>query len=296
MGSNVTTEQRNNSGQQSSNMTTEQRNNSGQQSSNMTTEQEKCYDPQDTTLVFVEGDDDLDFEYNDFKSLRAKMSCGHAVTPMSLTNWCRRLLEKGECRFVCGQTNCDAEWPYEEVCKMALLTKEEMKYFEKKLLSNAAKDYLNVKICPGCKSRVVRTDLRDLSVKCTVCTAEKKRTYMFCWQCLREWKGPAPRSDRCENDGCINQPLETLRNCPDIIFESVKGVTGCPCIRACPTCGFLVEHNKTQCKTIVCPRCKVKFCFVCLKFTKECLLVNAYRLCSSGVAPRQTSIPVWQRK
>lgn len=42
---------------------------------------------------------------------------------------------KGEYRFECGK--CDAEWPYDEVCKMALLTPEEMEYFEKKMFSNA---------------------------------------------------------------------------------------------------------------------------------------------------------------
>ncbi|XP_049922555.1 uncharacterized protein LOC126403807 isoform X1 [Epinephelus moara] len=98
--------------------------------------QEKCYDPGDTTLTFVDGDDDLDFLCDDFKSLRAKMSCGHAVTPMSLTNHCRRLLDEGECRFVCGLPRCDVEWTYEEVRKMALLTSEEMDYFEMKMFSN----------------------------------------------------------------------------------------------------------------------------------------------------------------
>ncbi|XP_045897790.1 probable E3 ubiquitin-protein ligase RNF144A-A [Micropterus dolomieu] len=269
---------------------------SGSQLSRSSTTERKCYDPQDRTFTFVDGVDDLDFLCEDFKSLRAKMSCGHAVTPMSLTNWCRRLLDQGECRFVCGQTDCHVEWPFEEVCKMALLTKEEMEYFEKTLFSNVAQDYLDVKLCPGCKSRVVRADLNNLCVECTMCTPGNKMPYMFCWQCLREWRGPAPRSDRCENNCCISQPLGTLRDCPEIIFNDVKGVTGCPSIRACPTCGFLVEHNKTQCKTIICPRCKVKFCFVCLKFTEECLKLNPYNLCSTGVAPRQTSLPVWHRK
>ncbi|KAK1890505.1 Ketol-acid reductoisomerase (NADP(+)) [Dissostichus eleginoides] len=51
----------------------------------------------------------------------------------------------GECKFLCGQTDCVVEWPFEEVCKMALLTEEELEYFEKTLFSNAAKDYLDVK-------------------------------------------------------------------------------------------------------------------------------------------------------
>lgn len=46
---------------------------------------------------------------------------------------------------MCGQTNCNVEWPFDEVRKMALLTPKEMEYFEKKLFSNAAKNYLEVK-------------------------------------------------------------------------------------------------------------------------------------------------------
>ncbi|XP_044198458.1 E3 ubiquitin-protein ligase RNF144A-like [Thunnus albacares] len=257
-------------------------------------ETEKCYDSKDSTLKFVDREDEMDFLCNDYTSRRALMSCGHAVTPMSLTDYCRRLLDQGEYRFVCGQTDCNAEWPYKEVLKMALLTPEEMREFEKKLFNNS-KNCFGAKSCPGCTSSVVRADLNDLRVKCTVCTADKKKDYRFCWQCMREWKGPFPRSDRCENDGCTNQTLETLRTCPEIIFKDVKGVTGCPSIRACPTCGELVEHGKIYCKSIICPRCKVKFCFVCLNLFKECKK-TLYRPCSSGVAPRQTSIPVWKRK
>ncbi|XP_053199075.1 probable E3 ubiquitin-protein ligase RNF144A-A, partial [Scomber japonicus] len=191
---------------------------------------------------------------------------------------------------------CNAEWPYEEVRKMALLTPEEMKEFEEKMFKNC-EVLFKIKSCPGCKCRVVRTSLSDLSVRCSVCTAEKKKDYRFCWQCLREWKGPILRSDRCDNDGC-NALLETLRTCPDIIFKNVKGVTDCPSIRACPTCGLSVKHNTQNCKNIVCSRCKVGFCFVCLKVTKECSLktLSYFEPCSSGVAPRQTSIPVWQKK
>ncbi|XP_070710867.1 potential E3 ubiquitin-protein ligase ariadne-2-like [Pempheris klunzingeri] len=256
---------------------------------------EKCYNCGDKTLIFVNGDDELDFLCNDYKSPRAKMSCGHAVTPMSLTDWCSRLLDRGECRFVCGQTRCDVEWPFEEVCKMALLTPSEKEDFEKRLFSNAKKDYLDIKACPGCNCLVERTSLSDLSVKCTVCTANKKRTYKFCWQCLKEWKGSA----RCENDGCTSNALAALKNCGNLVFESVTGVPDCPSFRACPTCGMLLEHNKKQCKNIVCPRCKAAFCFVCLKLTKECLSLSPgsyFKPCSTGVAPRQTSIPAWHGK
>lgn len=142
----------------------------------------------------------------------------------------------------------------------------------------------------------MRNDPNDLSVECTLCTARRKKTFLFCWQCLRKWKGPYPRSDCCENYGC-NNLLETLKNCPDIVFDNVTGVTGCPSIRACPTCGLLVEHDKTKCKNITCLRCKLEFCFVCLKLTNDCQVLKSqshFSFCYSGVAPRQTSIPVWQ--
>ncbi|XP_030287815.1 E3 ubiquitin-protein ligase arih1l-like isoform X2 [Sparus aurata] len=301
--SNLTTEQSNNSRQQRSNLTTEQSNNSRQQRSNLKTKQikpsEKCYDPQDRTLTFVNGEDEMDFLCNDYKSLRAKMSCGHAVTPMSLTDWCRRLLDQGKWRFVCG--HCDAEWSFEEVRKMALLTPEEVEEFEKKTFVNAAPN-LKVKECPGCKSRVMRTDLDDLSVICKVCTAKRKNTYIFCWQCLREWKGPVLCTDYCDNDGC-QSPLGILKTCGDVVLKGVMDARGCPLkcpsTRACPTCGMLVGHDGTLCKNVVCRQCKVEFCFVCLKTTEECQKLNPgtwFRVCSSGVAPRQTSIPVWQHR
>ncbi|XP_044197021.1 probable E3 ubiquitin-protein ligase RNF144A isoform X2 [Thunnus albacares] len=254
-------------------------------------EKEKCYDPEDSTLKFVDREDEMDFLCIGYKSRRALMSCGHAVTPMSLTDWCRHLLDQGETRFKCGQTDCDVVWSLKEVCKMALLTPEEMREFGKKMFNNSQ----DVKSCPGCKSRVMRADLNDLSVLCSVCTADKKKVYRFCCQCSREWKGPFPRSDRCKNDGCINLQVETLRKCPEIIFKDVKDVTGCPSIRACPTCGQLVEHNTKLCKSIICRRCKVKFCFVCLNLFEGCRRTSLiYGPCLSGVAPRQTSIPVWK--
>ncbi|XP_029939831.1 uncharacterized protein LOC115382267 [Salarias fasciatus] len=255
------------------------------------TPEEKRYDPNDPTLIIVDEEDQLDFELDNFQSPRALMSCGHVVTPTSLTNWCRRQLDQGDRVFVCGMPDCDVEWSYEEVRRMALLTTEEIDYFENKLFNNI-KDLFNVKSCPGCKSTATRSDLTNLCVKCTVCTNDRGRPFFFCWQCLREWRGPSPRTDCCDNKDCFNKPLETLKNCPDMTFLDVKGVTGCPSIRACPSCGFLLGHDKARCKFLACARCREVFCFVCLKNKNICWKTsNAYNLCSSGVAPRQTSIP-----
>uniref|UniRef100_A0A3B4FX82 Probable E3 ubiquitin-protein ligase ARI5 n=1 Tax=Pundamilia nyererei TaxID=303518 RepID=A0A3B4FX82_9CICH len=261
---------------------------------------EKRYDPRDTTLRFVNRPDDLD-PLRD-QGLRAEMSCGHAVTPESLTGWCRSLLDQGQYKFKCPALKngtlqkCDAAWSYQEVRRLAVLTTEEMEYFEENIARLAATEYCEFKTCPGCKTYVEREDLTNLNVQCTICTADKNKVYQFCWQCLKPWKGTAPRSDRCDNDGCINHDLELLKNCKTTALPQVEGVDACPSIRACPTCGQRVEHDKTGCKNIICPRCQKEFCFVCLKLTPECLKTSSYFIpCSDGVAPRQTSIPVWRR-
>lgn len=150
--------------------------------------------------------------------------------------------------------------------------------------------------CPKCKTMVERKDLSNLCVQCVVCTADQKKSYQFCWQCQRDWKGPGPRSDRCDNHGCINRDLQLLRTCKYISLPDVKGVISCPSVRACPVCGIKVEHNRMHCKNVRCPRCHMTFCFVCLKPKSLCIKTSSpYDICPSGVAPRQTCIPVWKK-
>ncbi|RVE60478.1 hypothetical protein OJAV_G00181160 [Oryzias javanicus] len=268
--------------------------------------EEKRYDPGDTTLKFVSRPDDLDPlppEEGDL-CLRAEMSCGHAVTPESLTGWCRSLLDQGPVQIQCPALSmrkncaesCDALWTYAEVRRLAVLTAEEMQHFEETIARMAITEFCDVKTCPGCKTYVEREDLTNLCVECSVCTSDKKKPFLFCWQCFKPWKGRAPRSDRCDNDGCINEDLELLRTCKTTILSEVTEAKECPSIRACPTCGQKVEHDRTGCKNVICPRCQVEFCFMCLKKTEICLKTSShFKPCSRGVAPRQTSIPVWRR-
>lgn len=255
---------------------------------------EKCYDPSDPNLTFADSDrDEHDFLCEGYSSRKALMSCGHSVTPTSLTSWCLKQLDEGNTEFECGV--CDAVWPFDEVCKMALLTDEEKDIFGDALFRNVASKKLKTKKCPGCKSRVVRANPDDLCVRCPQCTADKGKAYDFCWQCRKIWRGRNEMSD-CGNKGC-ESAVVILRKCAVIKFKDVKGVKGCPSIRACPTCGKLLAHSSEYCKNVTCPDCKVKFCFVCLKLSKECSdkTNSLYTSCSGGVAPRQTSIPV-QRK
>ncbi|XP_030636784.1 ankyrin repeat and IBR domain-containing protein 1 [Chanos chanos] len=264
-------------------------------------QEEKRYDQRDTTLKFVTRPDDISMLDDDPNTLRAEMSCGHAVTPQSLTAWCRSLLDQGQHKFRCPALiedtiqKCNAEWSYLEVRRLAVLTSDEQKHFEETVAVLAAAEYCEYNSCPGCGSFVEREDLTNLCVLCTICTAERGKTYQFCWQCLREWKGPAPTANRCENPGCNNPNLEKLAKCRDVILPEAKNIV-CPSMRACPTCGNLLEHDTTGCKNVICNRCQIEFCFVCLKLTPDCLETSSYYIaCSDGVAPRQTSIPSWRK-
>ncbi|XP_043923880.1 uncharacterized protein DDB_G0292642-like [Protopterus annectens] len=265
---------------------------------------EKRYDPSDISLKYVKKKDEITGDDVDPNILRAEMSCGHAVDPNSLTAWCRSLIDQNHYKFHCPAvkdgTNekCGKEWPYQEVRKLAVLTDEEQQDFEERLAALAAAEYCEFKSCPSCHSYVERKDLTNLNVCCLICTAQLGRPFEFCWQCLKEWKGSAPRADRCENTECKNRDLETLKNCIVIELPGTT-VTNCPSIRACPICGQLIEHNQTGCKNVRCSRCQNEFCFACLEPTRACQATrpNSYfTTCAKPVAPKQTSIPTWNRR
>ncbi|XP_050955359.1 uncharacterized protein LOC127156518 [Labeo rohita] len=240
----------------------------------------------------VEVDLSLDPFDDDPDTLRAELSCGHIVGPQTLTDYCRIQLDEGKTELRCPL--CNGLWSYTEVRKLAKLTPEEQQYFEERLANNATRKTIDIKNCPGCDWIIERSDPSNLSVQCTICSAKNKKTFEFCWQCLREWKGQRPRSDRCDNEGCSNKDLDLLRDCATIMLPAVKNIE-CPAVRACPTCGLLLNHNTEQCKNIVCYRCKKEFCFLCLKLTPDCRKTSSWFVpCSDGVAPRQTSIPIWR--
>lgn len=138
--------------------------------------------------------------------------------------------------------------------------------------------------------------MTNLCVHCPICTADKG-FFNFCWQCSSSWKGPAPRSDKCENEGCVNPDVEKLTKAKIITLSQVVnpqgGLVQCPSMRACPTCGFIIEHDGTKCKMMMCRRCQKEFCFLCLKLKVECLRSGNLYFSLCTVAERQTSIPSW---
>ncbi|XP_072111646.1 uncharacterized protein [Mobula birostris] len=251
-------------------------------------------------LKFVKRPDEITGD-DDPNVYRVEMSCGHAVDPISLTEWCRTRISQGYFKFHCPalidgtNVGCGEEWSYEEVCRNALLSIEERQFFEEKLATLAASSYCEYKQCPRCKSYVERKDETNISVNCSICTANDGTPFEFCWQCMKKWKGPAPRSDKCDNEGCTNiqlEPLKILKSCKTKTLP-YSNIQNCPKIRACPTCGLLIEHQD-MCKYVRCIRCHGEFCFACLYTKAICSKSSEYSFCCAlPVVPRQTSIPLW---
>ncbi|KAK9951826.1 hypothetical protein ABG768_017701 [Culter alburnus] len=257
---------------------------------------EKRYEVSDSDfgIKLVRKGNDIDPYDDDPGVLRARLSCGHITGPQTLTDYCRIQLTDGKAELRCPL--CKDLWSYTEVRKLAKLTPEEQQYFEETLAKNATRKIIDIKNCPGCDWLIERSDSSNLSVQCTICSVKNKKTFEFCWQCLREWKGHQPRSDRCENEGCSNNDLDLLRNCATIILKDAANIE-CPAVRACITCGLLINHNTLHCKSVTCSRCHTVFCFVCLKLKSECGKTRGYyQPCLDGLAPRQTSVPFWRDK
>ena len=268
---------------------------------------EKYYDPAKTFgIKFVISKCSISNENNGL--LKAELSCGHAVDPNTLTGWCRSLINDGKLEFYCPAivneaTNqkCEKKWGYDEIKKIALLNESEMEFFEKKLSENAASTFMDYKECPKCRSFVVRQDLTNLRVICTLCPVFSQRSFEFCWQCDEEWTVPITKSgDSCGRAKCVNPLLEMLRQCTYIkLSECDSSLQDIPSIRACPTCGNRIQHSGQACKNILCPRCSVEFCFACLETTAACQRAKPssyFSACAKPVAPIQTKIPVWNRR
>ncbi|XP_045161197.2 uncharacterized protein DDB_G0292642-like [Mercenaria mercenaria] len=222
---------------------------------------------------------------------RAEMPCGHVISPESLTAYCRSLLTAGKYEFFCPykakpeDPYCNELWELFTVKRLAVLTPEEIKAFEKKMAENYLRKAVGIQSCPRCKLFCERKSKTDQRVRCLVCKTEAGGRYEFCWFCLKTWL--TNEFKNCGNSGCTGEDprLRVIKNCPK---KKVVGVE-CPAIRACPTCGLLIEH-KEACKQMTCT-CGQKFCFICLKKANgdgiyQCGVWNF----KCEVAPVQTSL------
>ncbi len=204
---------------------------------------------------------------DDPQGKRAKMPCGHAISPESLTMFCRSLLSNGKFQFICpyvdpanSSTRCNKEWTYIDVRRFAVLSQSEQKEFETKISENYLRKAMGIQECPGCKSLCERINTKEKRLICRVCSKTKSEgRFEFCWDCLHEWKSSS--LTECGNEECSGEDPR-LRILREAAVKYVVGVTT-PSCRACPTCGMLIEHT-AACKHMVC-RCGTQFCFICLK-------------------------------
>ena len=84
---------------------------------------------------------------------------------------------------------CGKEWDYVDVRRLAVLTQDEKREFEKKLSENYLRKAIGVQECIRCNSFCKRVSKKDQNVRCPLCTKKDKKAYDFCWFCLHEWKG-----------------------------------------------------------------------------------------------------------
>ena len=178
------------------------------------------------------------------------MSCSHAIDPDVLYDMCNTEIYSNK-KWEIHCPSCNKVWPVDEILKCGVTQAEIQKLVkgmsENWCMNNKSED---IRQCPGCCGYCMRADLSNRRVRCINCTQQKVRVFEFCWYCLCEWVG----DHRCKKETSL-----ILQAAP--IKEICR--VQCPSIRACPKCGFIIEHAE-RCKHMTCKSCKQEFCFVCL--------------------------------
>jgi len=203
----------------------------------------------------------------DYLRPRGLMSCGHAVLPATLKEYCLHQLQFGKTEFRCPAIKnnsytdvCGRQWSYPEVRKMALLNDQERMIIELKLSQNALRKEETVQECPSCGTFCERKSIYTVKVTCQNCR-KLGRITVFCWQCLHKWKSDS--NQNCGNAECGGEDfrVKILREAP---VRKIKNHDEVPSVRSCPKCGLMIEHvGLDTCQTVICP-CGFKFCFISL--------------------------------
>lgn len=158
------------------------------------------------------------------------------------------------CVRCCG---CSAEWDMNEIVKKADMTEDEIYFFGYKIsLNSIFNTGSETSQCPSCKSFCQRQQ-NKAAVRCVVCTKKKGSVFDFCWDCHLQWTS----GHRCA-DGKLE--IQELMNNAPLTTMGYANIKDVPSNRMCPGCTILIEHV-SGCKTMICKRCKTKFCFACLK-------------------------------
>ena len=217
-----------------------------------------------------------------------KMPCGHTISPEGLIDYswneiCVNRKSEVHCCL------CNKVWDVDTIERYGGATPEEITIMQDFMSLNFCQNDPTISECPCCHNFCERLNESDRCVVCRICTKTKGKTYNFCWDCKREWIG-SPLKNKCGNDQCNAQEiLEKLKTCPEVEMGYLKGVK-VPSIRACPSCGSLIEHGG-QCKHMTCKACCKEFCFVCLRIRDGGSWSCGRFDTPCSVAPRQTTVP-----
>ena len=226
-------------------------------------------------IMFTDGDN-------------VRMPCRHTISPEGLIefSWQEICVNKKTEVHCCL---CNQVWDTGTIRKYGGATDKEIALLQECMSINYCNKDPKISGCPSCDNFCERMQESDRCVVCRICSKKKGKTYNFCWDCKQEWVGN-PTNNRCGNDKCnAHDILEKLKKCPEVEIGYLKGLKA-PSIRACPSCGSLIEHGGL-CKHMICKACSKEFCFVCLRISEggswSCGSYSS--VCS--VAPRQTRIP-----
>ncbi len=214
------------------------------------------------------------------------MPCGHSISPDGLMDYCWNEVSssrKSEIRCCL----CESEWTIKTIKAYGGTSDEELRMLEEGLSRNYCLKNPEITECPGCTSFCMRKNTSTNCVHCYICSRKKSKTYYFCWQCLHVWQN-GPSASTCGNDGCdADKVLKRLREAP---MKNINGVQ-VPSVRACPSCGSLIEHQ-SGCKQMNCKNCSKGFCFICLRTKTPEGSWSCGSWCDKCTpAPRQEQVP-----
>ena len=186
-----------------------------------------------------------------------QMPCGHAVSTAALYSYCTAEIQRSKTNICCP--HCSTKWSMQTMRQCTDLSTSQLSEIEEGLTRNFCLLSL-----PGV-------------VKCDSCGGV--------------WSSTSSCGSTCPS--CIlkkgTSDTETVKLLAECALKII-GHASCPCIRACPCCGKLIEHIEA-CKRVDCNGCNTTFCFNCLTIRAQSC--SGYYPCPDGcsTAPRQTVIP-----
>lgn len=189
------------------------------------------------------------------------MPCGHAVSTSGLYEHCMSKVRGGGDRVLCPI--CSRGWTAKDLKERGNLSESQLKAVDEGLTRNFFLSMPGVIKCKGCGSIWASNNTSSASgaVLCSSCAVK-------------------------QHDG-KRATVELLAKCP---VKTINHASDSPSLRACPKCGNVIEHE-SACKRVECNRCKILFCFICLRIrTSSC---SDYYPCPDrcATAARQNLIP-----